>query len=229
MKHFLAHNTLNKRKILLLALSLSVVAVSAVSIYVLLIKPKPEQVAQQNQQAPMSTDQTNTGQTDTTLREYSDDEHGFTIQLPANWVESRTPQAMTYTAVNEQEDIQIQLFISKDPTITVSCTNIPRDSQELTYTNPADGQRKTTYLSYVSIDDRASTLCGVMITGASAFKKGDVISVESQIFLDSLPTNRITAYISTASSTTDYPDINSAFSSTTYKELIAALKSLQVR
>lgn len=164
-----------------------------------------------------------------TFTKYSSDTFGYTIQIPSSWTEQQTPESIIYTGVSKSENIQIQLAISKDTTLALSCPQVPKDSEDLTYTNPLPGQRKVTKLSFASIETGSKSLCGVMITGSYSLKKGSVIPINDPAFQAALPTNRISAYISTAESTTNYPALDKALSSKIYAQLLESLRSLQVQ
>ena len=164
------------------------------------------------------------------LRDFSNDTYGISLKIPTDWKESKTnPHAAMLIGKDTANDVEFTLMASKDiPDVTLACTHVIKDSEDLTYTSPLPGQRSITKLTYTSIDPDLKTLCGMMITGGYAAKTGDVLDIKSDSFQNNLPTNRIVVNVSKLSSSTNYPTVATALKSPKYTELIAALQSIQL-
>lgn len=173
------------------------------------------------------------------LRDVTVEGYGTTFKLPSDWIENggSIGRSIGYQGFDAENKIYITLSISRDfPEVTLGCYLIAKDSEDLKYDNPLPGQRTTTKLSFSTASNETKTLCGVMITGAYSAKTGDVFSPIDKTLQDSLPNNRIVAYISTdpyvdpiTKETISWPKIDTVLNSPKYAELIAALKSIQVK
>ncbi len=164
------------------------------------------------------------------LRDFSSDTYGISLKIPTDWKESKTnPHAAMLIGKDAVNDVEFTLMVSKDiPDVTLACTYVIKDSEDLTYTSPLPGQRSITKLTYTSISPDLKTLCGMMITGNYAAKAGDVLGIKGDLFQAALPTNRIVVNVSKLSSSTEYPTVETALKSPRYTELIAALQSIQL-
>ncbi len=166
---------------------------------------------------------------------YRNDTFGISMQIPGDWKQQNNPQSSELIADDNENNINFLVLITKDNNVALSCSNVIKDSEDLNYSHPLPGQRTTTKLSFTAISPYSATkpsdnkLCSMMITGDYATKQGDAIDGLSPKFQATLPANRIVVNVSNIDSSTNFPKLSTALGSYRYKEVIAALKSLQVK
>lgn len=164
------------------------------------------------------------------LKTYKYDQYGITITVPSDWQENLTDihSAVLYGTDNAN-NFTVKLFLNRDFGQGPFCSEAFRDSEDLTYTNPLPGQNKTTKLTLTDLGSpHPETLCGIMITDRYSAKKGENL-YNNQNFQAAYPTHRITAYVSNSDDATRYPSADTILKSSRYTELIAALKTLQLK
>jgi Tfp pilus assembly protein PilV len=190
-----------------------------------------EKVSDETQAASEATPKPTPQITSAPLREVNLEKYGTSLKLPADWIQQGdgTDTITSFNARDEASNISFSLSISKDYPEALKCFLIAKDSEDLKYDNPLPGQRTVTKLTFSTTDVESGTLCGMMITGAYSAKKGDVFDPYNQTLQDSLPNNRITVYISRFEEVITWPPIEEVTASPKYAELIAALKSIQVK
>jgi hypothetical protein len=164
------------------------------------------------------------------LRTVNLEKYGTVLKIPSDWEEVIASDNTTYRIQDKSRDIEFTLTVSKDnATVGPSCNRIAKASEEITYDNPLPGQRTVTKLTFTSIAPETKTLCGIMITGSYEPKINELLDTRSAEFLAAVPNNKFSVYVSKISSSIQYPLISDVDASPRYAELIAVLKSIQVK
>lgn len=166
----------------------------------------------------------------TPTHEFQSQTYGITMQVPTDWKETDdNPKAATLVTQDNDNDITLTLTMSKDPSVVLPCTHVIRNSEDLTYDSPIEGQRQVTKVTLTSKDTNLKTLCSLMITGDYAAVQGAVLAPTSAEFQKLLPEHRIVATFAKISDASAYPDFTTVQKSTRYTELMTALRTLQVK
>ena len=155
------------------------------------------------------------------------------IVVPNDWKRRDLVPSGDYmlTGEDKNNNFTIQIFVSKDNSSTLSCSEVFKDSEELIFTDPLPGQSPNTNLTFTSmylLPDQ-QTICDVMVTGDFKAKNGVSINGQDPLFLNSLPAYRVKAHINNIDSSTNFPLAKTVFASSKFAELITALKSIQVK
>lgn len=171
----------------------------------------------------------------TALKKPSTDEskNDVEIDVPSDWkrLESVPSGSITLTGEDKDNNFTITIFVSKDTSNMFSCSNVFKDSEELSFTSPLPGQASKTNLTFTSmfLSPEKQTICDVVVTGEFKAKKGVSIETQNPTLLSSLPVYKVQAHISNTDSGTNFPLAETVFASHKYAELITALKSIQVK